>query len=198
MRSSDEVINTSASMVAKTIKAYVNSPLAETGYLERLATSAAMSEFVEGIDDWWPSLIARSETSRPTFQLLSRFSARFISTAKPMPLVLRVWLVDYLNGLRCEPAFGRRGPNRTVLEHVLLHGLVRKVAYETGLPIWPSASQAPNHNALAVIALGSQHVKDAGLNPHFPVGEKALETRFIKARHWLARSGTKKNSSTKP
>lgn len=194
MTSSDDVINSAASMVANTIQAYVTSPLTETGYLEVLAMSAAMSEFVEGMDDWWPSLIARSETSRPTFLLLRRISARFISTAEPMPRALEEWLVDYLNGLRREPTSGRRGPSRSTIEHILLLGLVRKVASETGLPVWPSASQAPNHNALAIVALGSKRVKEAGVNPRLPAGEKALETRYSKARHWKAGRGTEKSS----
>jgi hypothetical protein len=113
-----------------------------------------------------------------------------------MPHALQVWLVDYLNGLRCEPNRGRRGPNRTELENVLLLGLVRKVASITGLPVWPSNSQAQYHNVLAIVALGSKLVKDAGLQTCLPVGEKALETRFIKARSWVADNGMK-NSSIK-
>lgn len=186
MTSSDDMINATARMVENTIRAYVTSPLGETSYLEVLAASAAMSAFVEGMDDWWPSLIARSETSRPTFQLLCRFSARFINTAEPIPRALEAWLVDYLSGHRREPTSGKRGPNRAAFEHILLLGLVQKVASETGLPVWPSASQVPNHNAIAIVALGSKRVKNAGLCPRLPAGEKAMETRFIKARHWLA------------
>jgi len=83
-----------ADMVSLVIKGYVASPLVDSGYLEGLATSAWMSEFADGLDDWWPSLIARSEISRPTFKLLCRLSARFISSEKEMPMALQIWLVD--------------------------------------------------------------------------------------------------------
>lgn len=196
MTSSDDVINEAARLVAAKIQAYKSTPITEPGYLEGLATSAAMSEFVEGLDDWWPSLIARSETSRGTFHLLRSCSARFLSRSEPMPSELKLWLVDYLTGHRSEPTTGRRGPNRTELENVLLLGLVREVASRTGLPVWPSNSQAQHHNALAIVALGSKLVKGAGLKTCFPVGEKALETRFNKARRWLAGNEIK-NSSAK-
>lgn len=172
-------------VVVEDIARFATTPLKTSGYLESFLLMGLVLKESGHTSTVVDALVDKSAFSKLAFNALKRASAHLILHDKPMPELLKTWVVDYLHGTATEPSWGKSGPNKSELENALLLNCVDKVVAITSLPIYPTETRGLDNCAIGVVAAASKEFKEQNGTSVFPTTPKTMEKRYLQARKWI-------------
>ena len=183
MTSSHEIIQKVVDDTISEIELMTSTSLVDAEKLKLMIFYAAQFPYSNDHEKMLPKLISRSTTSRVVFRRLLLYASEFVDKELPLPDDLRNWLVSVLKHQIEEPSRGKKGPNKSIYEDVILLTISNKIKDRTTLPIWNrDTMDGMQVCALGLITMASQQIKSRHGKSPYPVKLASMEKRYIEAR----------------
>ena len=178
MTSSDELIQKMEEYAYLKMRLFVNSGYDEDLYLQaqfeliKLFSSTAQTEYLNGC------LIEKSLSDKLAFKTLRYVAAQYEKHQLEKPILIRDWLVDFLEGRRHEPKTGQTKLKRVNQRDFLIYHVAKWIELASGLPLYFDEARPNKVTVMSIIATASKQLEKKSHRRSFPTTARKIQDRF--------------------
>ena len=178
MTSSNELIQKMEDYAYRKMRLFVNSGYDHDLYFQtyfelfQLFQNSAQTEYLIGL------LIEKSQSDKLAFQTLRYAAAHYEKHSLEKPIVIRDWLVDFLEGRRTEPKTGQTKLKRENQRDFLIYHMAKWIELNSCLPLYFDETNPNKVTVMSIIATASKRLESLSRKRLFPTTPRKIQDRF--------------------
>ena len=178
MKSPNELIQKMEDYAYRKMRLFVNSGYDHHLYFQtyfelfQLFQNSAQTEYLIGL------LIEKSQSDKLAFQTLRYAAAHYEKHSLEKPIVIRDWLVDFLEGRRTEPKTGQTKLKRENQRDFLIYHMAKWIELNSCLPLYFDETSPNKLTVMSIIATASKRLESLSRKRSFPTTPRKIQDRF--------------------